>query len=114
MTGQLPVSQDVLAVIQRSLLGVTASPAGTAYEAFKGLELPVAGKTGTAESGQEEPHAWFAGYAPYDDPEIVVVSFVYNGREGSTVSGPIVRKIIDAYFELKQIDTELEGLNAVK
>ena len=43
-------------------------------------------------------------------PGIVVVSFIYNGREGSTVSGPIVRKIIDAYFEFKAIDAELEGL----
>ncbi|HSJ52954.1 MAG TPA: penicillin-binding transpeptidase domain-containing protein, partial [Anaerolineae bacterium] len=41
VAAQLPISQDTLAVIQRSLLGVTASPAGTAYEAFKGLELPV-------------------------------------------------------------------------
>ncbi|NLC30328.1 MAG: hypothetical protein GX773_07695, partial [Chloroflexi bacterium] len=64
--------------------------------------------------GSWPSHAWFAGYAPYDDPEIVVVSFVYNGREGSTVSGPIVRKIIDAYFEFKKIDAELEGLQVNK
>ncbi len=37
-------------------------------------------------------HAWFAGYAPAEDPEIVVIAFVYNGNEGSTVSGPIVKK----------------------
>jgi penicillin-binding protein 2 len=44
-------------------------------------------------------------FAPYDDPEIAVVSFVYNGGEGASVSGPVVRKVIDAYFELKAIDS---------
>jgi penicillin-binding protein 2 len=43
-------------------------------------------------------------YAPYDDPEIVVVAFAYNGGEGATVAGPIVERVIKAYFELKSID----------
>lgn len=102
---------------------LVTSQEGTAKIEFEGDENKIAGKTGTAEycddwanreglciPGSWPSHAWFAGYAPYDDPEIVVVSFIYNGREGSTVSGPIVRKIIDAYFEFKAIDTELEGL----
>ena len=38
-------------------------------------------------------------------PEIAVVAFVYNGREGSTVAAPIVRQIMEGYFELKAIDT---------
>jgi len=102
---------------------LVTSQEGTAKVEFVGDENKIAGKTGTAEycddwanreglciPGSWPSHAWFAGYAPYDDPEIVVVSFIYNGREGSTVSGPIVRKIIDAYFEFKAIDAELEGL----
>lgn len=102
---------------------LVTSQEGTAKIEFAGDENRIAGKTGTAEycddwanreglciPGSWPSHAWFAGYAPYDDPEIVVVSFIYNGREGSTVSGPIVRKIIDAYFEFKAIDAELEGL----
>lgn len=103
---------------------LVTSQEGTAKFEYEGDQNKIAGKTGTAEycddwanreglciPGSWPSHAWFAGYAPYDDPEIVVVSFVYNGREGSTVSGPIVRKIIDAYFEFKAIDAELEGLN---
>lgn len=102
---------------------LVTSQEGTAKIEFEGDQNKIAGKTGTAEycddwanreglciPGSWPSHAWFAGYAPYDDPEIVVVSFIYNGREGSTVSGPIVRKIIDAYFEFKAIDAELEGL----
>ena len=102
---------------------LVTSQEGTAKIEFAGDKNKIAGKTGTAEycddwanreglciPGSWPSHAWFAGYAPYDDPEIVVVSFIYNGREGSTVSGPIVRKIIDAYFEFKAIDAELQGL----
>jgi penicillin-binding protein 2 len=90
---------------------------GTAKAEFEGFNFNAAGKTGTAEycdnvaqalnlcqAGNWPAHAWFVGYAPYDNPEIVVVAFVYNGREGSTVAAPIVRKVLEAYFELKQID----------
>ena len=112
-------------VIELAMEGMqmVTSQEGTAKIEFVGDENKIAGKTGTAEycddwanreglciPGSWPSHAWFAGYAPYDDPEIVVISFIYNGREGSTVSGPIVRKIIDAYFEFKTIDAELEGL----
>lgn len=82
-----------------------------------GTKVPSAGKTGTAEycdniaqsknlcqPGNWPSHAWYSAYAPYDDPEIVVVAFVYNGGEGAAVAGPIVRKVLDAYFELKSIE----------
>jgi penicillin-binding protein 2 len=46
-------------------------------------------------------------YAPFDDPEIAVIAFVYNGQEGATVAAPIVRQVLDAYFEIKALDTEL-------
>jgi len=117
------VESWVIDLAMRGMELVT-SQEGTAKIEFEGDQNKIAGKTGTAEycddwanreglciPGSWPSHAWFAGYAPYDDPEIVVVSFVYNGREGSTVSGPIVRKIIDAYFEFKAIDAELESLN---
>ncbi len=79
--------------------------------------IPVAGKTGTAEycdkyaleknrciPGEWPTHAWTVAFAPYDDPEIAVVAFVYNGGEGASVAGPIVFQLLDAYFELKSID----------
>lgn len=79
--------------------------------------IPTAGKTGTAEYCDEfakvyhkcdygawPSHAWTVGYAPYDNPEIAVVAFVYNGNEGASVAGPIVSRVLQAYFELKAID----------
>ncbi len=93
---------------------------GTADDQFAGDPYNSAGKTGTAEYcdnvAQEQglcqfgawpAHAWYVGYAPWDNPEIAVVAFVYNGTEGSTFSAPIVRKVLDAYFEMKASDTAI-------
>lgn len=107
-------------VIEEAKVGMrltVTDPEGTAYGIFEGSDILSAGKTGTAEycdevaqsknlcqPGSWPAHAWYVGYAPYDDPEIVVVAFVYNGTEGSKVAGPIVRQVLEAYFELKKID----------
>jgi penicillin-binding protein 2 len=98
---QLPVGTDHLKVIQDSLHGVTSASYGTAYRAFEGVEVPVAGKTGTAESGQEKPHAWFAGYAPAQDPEIAIVAIVEHAGEGATYAAPLFRKVLEAYFGIE-------------
>jgi penicillin-binding protein 2 len=95
---QLPVSEENLAVIQASLHGVTSAPNGTAYEAFEGFGLPVAGKTGTAESGHGEPHAWFAGYAPASQPEIAIAVIVEYGGGAAERAAPLFRRVTEAYF----------------
>ncbi len=95
---------------------------GTASKIFNGSPIEAAGKTGTAEycddiakkknicnPGNWPAHAWFVGYAPYDNPEIVVLAFVYNGDEGSVIAAPIARKVMEAYFELKDIDLGAES-----
>jgi penicillin-binding protein 2 len=93
---------------------------GTLEKEFAGVSIAVAGKTGTAEycdkyanernlcvPGRWPSHAWTVAFAPYENPEIAVVAFVYNGNEGSTVAGPIVRRTLEAYFELKAVDIGL-------
>jgi penicillin-binding protein 2 len=55
---------------------VIASPLGTAKNYYYGMLVKVAGKTGTAETGNAKPDAWFVSYAPFDAPEIVVVVIV--------------------------------------
>jgi penicillin-binding protein 2 len=105
VAGQLPVSADNLAVIQESLHKVTSASYGTAYQAFKGLSVSVAGKTGTAESGQENPHAWFAGYAPAEDPEIAIAVIVEHSGEGSAYAAPLFRKVVETYFDIQPTPT---------
>ncbi len=99
--GQLPVSTENLAVIQDSLYKVTSESHGTAYLPFQGFSVPVAGKTGTAESGQELPHAWFAGYFPADNPEIAIAVIVEHTGEGSQFAAPLFRKVVEAYYGME-------------
>jgi len=68
--------------------------------ALKGV---LAGKTGTAESGVgKPPHAWWVGYAPFNNPQVAVCVMVpYANSEGATAAAPIAHKIFEDYFHLK-------------
>jgi penicillin-binding protein 2 len=99
--GELPVSPENLASIREGLRGVISHPKGTAGFVFRAFPIEVAGKTGTAEAGDGgESHAWFASFAPYDDPEIVVVVFLENGGQGSYRAAPLARNVFEAYYGL--------------
>lgn len=66
---------------------------------MQSLPVDMAGKTGTAQwSTKKAPHAWFTGFAPYDNPQIVITVLVEEGKEGSTVAVPIAREIMQWYF----------------
>ena len=99
--GRLPIKADTLDMIRQSLLAVTAGPRGTAIQAFEGFPISVAGKTGTAENSGEEPHAWFAGYAPADNPQIAIAVLVEEGGDGSKAAAPIFRRVAEAYFDIE-------------
>lgn len=73
---------------------------GTAYSVFKNFNIEVGGKTGSAEAG-ENVNAWFAGFAPYDNPEIAVVVFVENGGHGYYTAN-VAKAIFESYFENTQ------------
>ncbi len=117
LTGETTTVEPwVIEKIQEGMRAVVTQ--GTLEESFANIGIAVAGKTGTAEycdtfanekglciPGSWPSHAWTLAYAPYDNPEIAVVAFAYNGGEGASVAGPIVRLTIDAYFELKNIDS---------
>ena len=107
------VSDEALALVRQGMREAVIGEGGTAQPAVLPF-VEVAGKTGTAEycddiarplnlcvPGQWPAHAWYTGYAPYDDPEIIIIAFVYNGGEGSQVALPIVRKTMEEYFRLK-------------
>ena len=80
---------------------VTSDESGTAYSVFRNFPIEVGGKTGSAETargtGNGKTNAWFAGFAPFDDPEIAVVVFVENGGHG-WYTGETVREIMEQYF----------------
>ena len=76
---------------------------GTGRTALRGLDIAVAGKTGTAQMEQGAPHSWFAGFAPYGgDPakQIAFAVVVEHGGYGAQFAAPIARQIVEAAHEL--------------
>ena len=99
--GTLPIKAEDLKVIQDAMREVARNPRGTAYYTLGNFSYPTAAKTGTAESGAVEPHAWFAGYSLYnkpDKPDIAVAVLVNNKGEGATWAAPIFRRVMEIYF----------------
>jgi cell division protein FtsI/penicillin-binding protein 2/cell division protein FtsW (lipid II flippase) len=76
---------------------------GTARQAMAGTAVNLAGKTGTAQLAEGEPHAWFAGFAPYDGDAAHRIAFavlVERGGYGGQVAAPIAREIMEAAKDL--------------
>ena len=68
--------------------------------ALSNLPVKTAGKTGTAQFGtQGKTHAWFVGYAPYDNPQIVLAILVEGGGEGHVAAVPVAKDVLEWYFK---------------
>jgi penicillin-binding protein 2 len=105
--GTAPLSPANLQVVQVAMLGPTNSPDGTSVGDFIGYPVTVAGKTGTAESGQPNPHAWFVCYAPAPKlsgppvtPQIAVATLVEFSGFGDTFAAPVSKAIMSAYLHV--------------
>ena len=109
---KLGVSEKILDVVRRGLLGVVNEPGGTAPGA-RLKDIEVAGKTGTAQVIKESvfknvpeskipeiyrDNAWFVAFAPYTEPRISVVVLVEHGGHGGFTSAPIARNMINFYL----------------
>lgn len=82
-----------VATVTRGLIGVVAS--GTGVLARIG-SVEVGGKTGTAENPHGEDHSLFVGYAPAEDPVILICVIVENAGHGGSVAAPIAGRIMAA------------------
>jgi len=110
---QVKTPGDALEIWKRGMWKVTNERGGTAFDHGHSDVVSVMGKTGTAEvkkhhkdGGEKDldrwnpnaSHAWFAGWAPAEDPEIAIVVLAEHGGGGGAVAWPIARQIIDGYF----------------
>jgi penicillin-binding protein 2 len=97
--GKLPISESTLAAIKEGMKAVVSNSRGTAYNKFLGLKYSIYGKTGTATTSLDKPHAWFAGLTAEnrtDIPDIAIVVIAENSGEGATYAAPIFRRIVES------------------
>ena len=97
---QVSLSADQLAFITEALRAVVTLPYGTGTAAFAGFGIPVAGKSGTAETGGPDPDSWFPAYAPAFDPSIAVATVLVRVAlsTGGANAAPLVRQVMAAHF----------------
>jgi penicillin-binding protein 2 len=95
----LPVSRGTLATVRSAMRRVVFGRQGTARQ--KELRKhDVAAKTGTAELGGDLNNGWIIGFAPYDRPRIAFAVVAERTKlHGGDVAGPVLAKILDAYFD---------------
>lgn len=120
VVGRIQLSRENLDLVRSGLHGAINWENGTANFYFDVPGIDASGKTGTAEFCDNYPacldrngrvktsHAWFASYAPTNNPEIVVIVFVYGGKQGvgvaiqgSEVAVPVASKILRHYFNIQ-------------
>lgn len=93
---------QIMDVIRTGMRRVITDEKGTAQAALAGIQVPIYGKTGTAEGASDEPHSWFAGYTDgakeTNKPDITIVVIAENAGEGSLVAAPIFRRIVEIYY----------------
>jgi len=115
---RIDVDNVQLQRIRQAMHDVTATPKGTAYYRMLGLPWSVAGKTGTAqvvamaqndkkatvpEYDFHRDHAWFMGYAPFENPQIAFAVFVEHGGHGGSAAGPVAAAIIRAAADKRAV-----------
>jgi penicillin-binding protein 2 len=94
-TSSVPLSPHTLAAVREGLRRVVADPKGTAHATVYSESLPIAGKTGTAETGGDRAsHAWFVGYAPIAEPKLAFVVVLEHGGEAATAAGPVAKRLM--------------------
>jgi len=119
------ISANTLATLKKALIGVVADRKGTAYKA-RSKTVKIAGKTGTSQVRTsrnprtgEAPlpfetldHAWFAGFAPADDPQIAFATIVEHGGHGGEAAAPVAVEIVEKYIAHTRALAEAEALAA--
>jgi penicillin-binding protein 2 len=109
---RLPFSHSTLRLLKDAMIGVVNEGYGTGNLA-RIADVTVAGKTGTAQNPHGENHAWFVGYAPAENPQIVVAVLVENAGHGGTFAAPVAKSIISKYLKRGEVIDKIDSTVAV-
>jgi penicillin-binding protein 2 len=109
---RLPFSASTLELLKGAMIGVVNDEDGTGSLA-RISDITVAGKTGTAQNPFGEAHAWFVGYAPAENPKIVVAVLVENVGHGGTFAAPVAKAIISKYLKREEVVEKADSTVAV-
>jgi len=93
----LDLRPEVLDIIREGMRRVVNEQGGTG-RASKVPNVVVAGKTGTAENPHGEDHAWYIGFAPFDDPKIAIAVMLENEGQGGAKAAPIAGLVMERYL----------------
>lgn len=93
----LDIKESTIDYIRKGLRSVVSNPTGTA-NVLSGLSVPVAGKTGTAQAPPGQPHAWFTGFFPFQEPKFVICVFLEHGGPGYVASA-LAKRIIEEMIQ---------------
>lgn len=110
------VSPATLATVRRGMRAVV-EPGGTAYSIFSNFPVPIAGKTGSAQTGKDKygndkpTHGWFVAFAPYDNPQVAVASVVEYAGHGGSSAGLVCRDVLAAYFNIDKTQVKQGGVS---
>ena len=99
---KLPIDASNRQAILEGLNGAASAPGGTSTDVFAGFDIPIAGKTGTAEKGLgRADQSWYIALAPYPDPQYVVAVTDEAGGFGAETAAPMARSILTTLFQVK-------------
>ncbi|HEU4965149.1 MAG TPA: penicillin-binding transpeptidase domain-containing protein [Bacilli bacterium] len=105
LLNKVSFTQEQLDVVQQGMRDTITKPYGTFNWVMGNYPYPIAGKTGTSETGRGTENSLFVGYAPYDNPEVAIAIIIPDNEHEShsgTTLGPIAKAMFDAYFKLDQ------------
>jgi penicillin-binding protein 2 len=104
------VTPDQIALVRKGFWRVVNEDGGTAGNA-RLKNVQVAGKTGTAQAtdrGHKDTVAWFACFAPFDNPKYVVVAMVQGGEHGGSVAGPVATRILERTLAMDEGNFDMQ------
>ncbi len=113
VVNHVDIKQSTWNLIHSGMLKVTSGSEGTLRKTFENIPISVAAKTGTAQEKETKPnHALCVAYAPYENPEVSIVTVIPNGY-ASGYAAEVVRDVVKAYFNLADEEEILNGETAV-